>query len=300
MSIPMEDLKKAFFELLKDETVKQEIGAALAGFFAIKGVEDTIKEVRKLTDAIRQQTEAINKRLDLLEKTMQKEHEETRKHLEAFRKEMQAMRRDFGEEMQAMRRDFGEEMQAMRRDFNMQIEALNKRMDSFEKSLELLTKRMDSFEKSLELMSKRMDDFEAEMRRLRQDFNLSISALGARWGFSAEEAFREGIRGVLGELGFTVDKWEVYDKEGTVFGVPGVIETDVLIRDEQHILIEIKSSMSRGDVAAFINKAKLYERLVGVKPLLVIISPFVYDDARERALQENIKVYTRVREFKPL
>nr|MDO8077971.1 DUF3782 domain-containing protein [Candidatus Freyarchaeota archaeon] len=278
MSIPMEDLKKAFFELLKDETVKQEIGAALAGFFAIKGVEDTIKEVRKLTDAIRQQTEAINKRLDLLEKTMQKEHEETRKHLEAFR----------------------EEMQAMRRDFNMQIEALNKRMDSFEKSLELLTKRMDSFEKSLELMSKRMDDFEAEMRRLRQDFNLSISALGARWGFSAEEAFREGIRGVLGELGFTVDKWEVYDKEGTVFGVPGVIETDVLIRDEQHILIEIKSSMSRGDVAAFINKAKLYERLVGVKPLLVIISPFVYDDARERALQENIKVYTRVREFKPL
>ena len=278
MSIPMEDLKKAFLTLLKDETVKQEIGAALAGFFAIKGVEDTIKEVRKLTDAIRQQTEAINKRLDLLEKTMQKEHEETRKHLEAFR----------------------EEMQAMRRDFNMQIEALNKRMDSFEKSLELLTKRMDSFEKSLELMSKRMDDFEAEMRRLRQDFNLSISALGARWGFSAEEAFREGIRGVLGELGFTVDKWEVYDKEGTVFGVPGVIETDVLIRDEQHILIEIKSSMSRGDVAAFINKAKLYERLVGVKPLLVIISPFVYDDARERALQENIKVYTRVREFKPL
>ncbi len=264
MSIPMEDLKKAFLTLLKDETVKQEIGAALASFFAIKGVEDTIKEVRKLTDAIRQQTEAINKRLDLLEKTMQKEHEETRKHLEAFRKEMQAMRRDF----------------------NMQIEALNK--------------RMDSFEKSLELMSKRMDDFEAEMRRLRQDFNLSISALGARWGFSAEEAFREGIRGVLGELGFTVDKWEVYDKEGTVFGVPGVIETDVLIRDEQHILIEIKSSMSRGDVAAFINKAKLYERLVGVKPLLVIISPFVYDDARERALQENIKVYTRVREFKPL
>ncbi|MHA1362043.1 MAG: hypothetical protein ACTSP1_05790 [Candidatus Freyarchaeota archaeon] len=82
MSIPMEDLKKAFLTLLKDETVKQEIGAALAGFFAIKGVEDTIKEVRKLTDAIRQQTEAINKRLDLLEKTMQKEHEETRKHLE--------------------------------------------------------------------------------------------------------------------------------------------------------------------------------------------------------------------------
>nr|MDO8078204.1 hypothetical protein [Candidatus Freyarchaeota archaeon] len=65
MSIPMEDLKKAFLTLLKDETVKQEIGAALASFFAIKGVEDTIKEVRKLTDAIRQQTEAINKRLDL-------------------------------------------------------------------------------------------------------------------------------------------------------------------------------------------------------------------------------------------
>ncbi|MHA1643578.1 MAG: hypothetical protein ACTSV0_00955, partial [Candidatus Freyarchaeota archaeon] len=68
--------------------------------------------------------------------------------------------------------------------------------------------------------------------------------------------------------------------------------TDVLIRDKQHILIETKSSMSRCDVAAFINKAKLYERLVGIKPLLVIILPLVYDDARERTLQE-ISKFTR-------
>ncbi|MEM2959281.1 MAG: DUF3782 domain-containing protein [Candidatus Jordarchaeaceae archaeon] len=194
--------------------------------------------------------------------------------------------------------------------FEKSLELMVKRMDSFENEMRLLreetSKRMDSFERSLELMSKRMDSFEKsmgifeeEMRKSREEFRIIASALGARWGFAAEESFREAIRGILGSMGFKVEKWEVYDDGGVVFGAPGVVEVDVLVRDKEHLLIEIKSSMSKSDVAALVYKAKLYEKLVGVKPSLSIVSPFVEDDAKERALMEKIKIYTRVREFKP-
>nr|MDO8082988.1 DUF3782 domain-containing protein [Candidatus Freyarchaeota archaeon] len=196
------------------------------------------------------------------------------------------------------------EIESLTREIKTLAETMVKRMDSFEKEMRLLreetAKRMDSFEKSLELVAKRMDRFEEEMRKSREEFRVIASALGARWGFAAEESFREAIRGILESMGFTVDKWEVYDDEGVVFGAPGVVEVDVLIRDKEHILIEIKSSMSKGYVVALIYKAKLYKKLVGVKPFLVIVSPFVEEDAKERAVMDKIKVYTRVREFKPV
>jgi hypothetical protein len=192
------------------------------------------------------------------------------------------------------------EIESLTREIRNLAETMTKRMDSFEKSLELMIKRMDSFEKNIVLMTERMDRFDEEMRKSREEFRVISSALGARWGFAAEESFREAIRGILESMGFTVSKWEVYDDEGVVFGAPGVVEVDVLIRDREHILIEIKSNMGKSDVAALTYKAKLYEKLVGVKPSLVIVSPFVEEDAKQRAVMEKIKVYTRVREFKPV
>jgi hypothetical protein len=193
-------------------------------------------------------------------------------------------------------------MDSFEKEMRLSREETNKRMDSFEKSLGLLTERMDSFEKEMRLSreetNKRIDSFEKEMKRLHQDFNVGIGALGARWGFAAEESFREAIRGILGDMNFTVQKWEVYDDEGIVFNEPSVVEADVIIRDNKHILIEIKSSMSRSDVISLVNKAKLYEKLVGVKPFVVIVSPFVEEEAKKRANTEKIQVYTRVREFK--
>ncbi|MEM3586797.1 MAG: DUF3782 domain-containing protein, partial [Candidatus Jordarchaeaceae archaeon] len=231
------------------------------------------------------------KRMDSFENEMRLFREEATKRMDSFERSLELM---------AKRMDsFENEMRLFR-------EEATKRMDSFERSLELMAKRMNSFDKRMDgfernllLLTERMDSFEKAMEKLRQDFNVGFGALGARWGSAAEESFREAIRGILGDMGFTVDKWEVYDEKGVVFNTPGIVEADVLIRDEKHVLIEIKSSVSRADVVAFIHKSRLYEELVKVKPSLIIISPFVEEDARERALMERIKVYTRVREFKP-
>ena len=261
MAISRDEFKKILLDLLKtDASLREEVHSLIAEAPPTKHeIESLTKEIKNLTETIAKRTEGFERSLELMVKRM-----------DSFENEMRLFR-----------------------------EEATKRMDSFERSLELMVKRMDSFEKSLLLLTERMDRFDEEMRRSREEFRVIASALGARWGFAAEESFREAIRGILGDMGFKVEKWEVYDERGVVFNVPSIVEADVLIRDDKHILVEIKSSVSMGDVAAFIRKSKLYEELANVKPSLVVISPFVEEEARERAFMEKIKVYTRVREFKP-
>ncbi len=58
--------------------------------------------------------------------------------------------------------------------------------------------------------------------------------LGARWGILSEEAFKEGIKGILEkEIGLKVEKWKTYDNEGLVYGYTSEIEMDVAIHNEK-------------------------------------------------------------------
>ena len=262
MTVSKDEFKKLLIELLRtDGDLRAEVySIVIEAFPTKKEMEAVVAEIRSLTEKIAKQTE-----------TLQKNAEETAKRTNQFEKS---------------------------------LELLTKRMDSFEvemkKLREDMTRRMDSFEKSLELLTKRMDSFEVEMKRSREEFRLLVIGLGARWGFASEEAFREGIRGILEEMGYVVEKWEVYDDKGVIFARPAVIEVDVLVRDKKHMLIEIKSSVSRGDIATFIRKAEFYEKHTGVKPSLAIVTPYIYPDAKEDALKNEIRVYTRARDFKPI
>jgi len=67
---------------------------------------------------------------------------------------------------------------------------------------------------------RRIEELSNEIKALRMDFNegmrafqLRLDVLGARWGIFAEEAFREGVKGVVEKyFGGKVQKW-VYDLE---------------------------------------------------------------------------------------
>jgi hypothetical protein len=46
----------------------------------------------------------------------------------------------------------------------------------------------------------------------------------------AEDAFREGLRGLLErELGLRIERWRAYDETGMVFGYPSEVEVDVTV-----------------------------------------------------------------------
>ena len=145
-----------------------------------------------------------------------------------------------------------------------------------------------------------------EVKALREDFNIGmenfahyLQALGARWGIYAEDAFREGVRALLEKyFGVRVEKWTYYDSEGYVFGRPSMVDIDLAIIDSKHVLIEVKSSVSRGDVGTFIKTASLYKRVFNVEPELMIVSPFVDDRALKLAKEAGIKVYTSLDKFR--
>ena len=155
----------------------------------------------------------------------------------------------------------------------------------------------------LEEILKRLDRHEAELIRLREDMNRGfelierhISALGARWGLMAEDAFREGLRGLLErELGLKVERWRAYDNAGIVFGYPSEVEANIAVSDGKLILIEVSSHVRASDVLQFRRKAELYEKMTGRKPdRLIIVTPYIDEKALEAARQLGVETYTKV------
>jgi len=139
-----------------------------------------------------------------------------------------------------------------------------------------------------------------EIKTLRKDMNEGfrllrrhIDALGARWGLLAEEDFRESLKGLVERVfGGKVERWSHYDKEGVVFGHPSMVDVDLIVKDREHILVEVKSSVSRGDVYELWRIGKLYERVEGIKPKLVVVSPYIEDTAKKTAEKLGIETYT--------
>ncbi len=124
--------------------------------------------------------------------------------------------------------------------------------------------------------------------------DLKIEALGSRWGIFSEQAFREGMKSIVEQyFGGEVERWITDDEEGIVFGHPSKVEVDLIVKDGEHILVEIKSSIHKSDVSKLFREGRLYEKVRGVKPKLVIISPFVEADAKEEAELQGIPVFTR-------
>ena len=175
------------------------------------------------------------------------------------------------------------------------LDEILRRLDRHE--AELVKLRQDVVELRREMVELRRD-----MVKLRQDMvrgfelvNRHISALGARWGLMAEEAFREGLRGVLEkEMGFKVERWRTYDESGKVFGYPSEVELDVTVKDEKLILIEVSSHMRASDIYQFKRKADLYEEKTGRKPdRLIAVTPYIDEKAIEASKRLGIEVYTK-------
>ena len=126
----------------------------------------------------------------------------------------------------------------------------------------------------------------------------SIQAIGTRYGVFTEEAFRESIKYLIGDLlkEYKVEKWIYYDEKGVVYDHPAIVEVDVLIKDREHILVEYKASTDRADVAELYRIGKLYEEVKGIRPRLLIVSPGIRKRAKELADELGIELRGNVLE----
>jgi len=175
------------------------------------------------------------------------------------------------------------------------LEEILKRLDRHEDEVRRIWQEIEKLREDMnKLREDMMKGFELMDRRITRLENL-ISAIGARWGIMAEDAFRGGLRGILEkEFGVKVERWITIDEEGLVYGFKSVIEVDIAIKDGKTILIETSSSVDRSKVAAFLRKAQLYEKKTGIRPdRLIMVTPYAEDAAAEAAKEVGVEVYTR-------
>jgi len=197
-----------------------------------------------------------------------------------------------------------EELVKLREDMNRGFERHDKEIAELREDMKRGFERYDrELAKLREDMNKGFERYDREIARLREDMNRGfelvnrhLSALGARWGIMAEDAFREGLRGVLEkELGLRVERWSAYDEAGEVFGYPSEVEVDIAVKDGKIILIEVSSHVRVSDVYCFKRKAEFYAKRTGEKPeRLVIVTPYAEERAIEASKELGIEVYTKV------
>jgi hypothetical protein len=132
-----------------------------------------------------------------------------------------------------------------------------------------------------------------ELRQTRIRQEQAIGALGARWGLASEASFRAALKGILeASFGVQVINVNEFDDEGTVFGVPDQVEIDIIVRNGELILCELKSSMSKSDIYTFERKVQYYQRRHGrTASRKIVISPMVRPEARPVAERLGIEVF---------
>ncbi|MFN7065200.1 MAG: DUF3782 domain-containing protein [Aquificaceae bacterium] len=104
-----------------------------------------------------------------------------------------------------------------------------------------------------------------ELTALQKRQDVQIGALEACWGMKTERSFRNAVKGLLEEyLPIKEERNEAVDEEGEVFdGKARRVELDLILRNGELIIGEIKSSVSVGDVILFERKVKFFEKREG-------------------------------------
>ena len=183
------------------------------------------------------------------------------------------------------------------------LDEILKRLDAHDQKFAEIIKRLEVHDEKFAEIVKRLDAHDEELVRLRKDMLLGfermdrhLSALGARWGLMAEEAFREGLKALIEkEFGYRVERWVKFDEEGFVFGYPSQIEIDVAIRNKKAILVEIKSQATAPDVYTLKRKAEFYKSREKREPSkLLIVTPYAEEKALEAAKHLGIEIYTKI------
>jgi hypothetical protein len=247
-----------------------------------------------------------------------------RDELHPLLEEVRALREDFNTEIRVLREDFNAEIRTLREDFNTRFAEHSQRMEDLAERLEEHSVAIRQLAERVEEHSLRLEEHSVAIRQLAErveehslrleehsvaiqqltgsvdrhsqeirELRSTIGGLGARWGLTSEAAFRDGMAGILADVGLQVERFWQMDEEGYVFGEPDQVEIDVAVHDGRVILVEIRSSVSRPDVTIFQRKVEFYERVRGVAvDRRIIVSPMVDPRAAERARAMGIEVYT--------
>ena len=242
--------------------------------------ENEIKEIilRELPKLIKKDTLTRQFIIQLVQERFA-EKKRTEDRFEALLKEIKVLREESEKRWQESLKRFDQ----MTAEWNKKWEENQKRLERMEME----------WNKKWEENQKVINQILEEIKLLHRRHDISIGALGARWGLRAEGSFRSAMKGILEEsFPLKVERYMAKDEEGYVFGRPDQVELDLIVKDGEVMVAEIKSSISKGDVATFIRKVEFFTRREG-RPVRrkLLISPMIEGTAKEFAESSGIEVY---------
>jgi hypothetical protein len=187
-----------------------------------------------------------------------------------------------------------------------QTEETNRKWDESRKQWEENQKQWEKNDRKWHENQKAINDTISKMdikfENVTDSIKSTVGGLGARWGIRTEQSFRNALKGILEKnTDFKVLHVVERDESGVVFGRPDQIELDIVLKNGKLLIIEIKSSVSSGDVLLFAKKAQFYQERHGTKAAaLVIISPMIDAKAEEYIDDHGIIAYSFASEVDPV
>ncbi|MEM3761228.1 MAG: DUF3782 domain-containing protein [Archaeoglobaceae archaeon] len=278
--LPINDIKELVKETIIEMIEKdKEFRYAIAGAI---GLQEILKRFDKHEEILLRHEEELKKLREDMSEGFRRHEEILLRHEEELKKLREDLVAGFKRHDEILLRH-EEELKKLREDMKEGFKRHDEEMAKLREDMYAGFKRHD------EEIAKLREEMSEGFKLLRNQ----ISALGARWGIMSEKAFRNGVEGIVEkEFGAKVERWVKKDFDGFVFGYPSDVEVDVVIRDRRTILVEIKSSISQGDVLVFKRKAEFYEKETGVKPSkLVMVTPFADEKAIELAANLGIEIF---------
>ncbi|MEM4442161.1 MAG: DUF3782 domain-containing protein [Ignisphaera sp.] len=172
---------------------------------------------------------------------------------------------------------------------------LSERVAKLEERFARLEERVIKLEERFAELSERVAKLEERVLRVEEelrDLGRIMNAIAHRFGILTDEGFREAMKYVVEEaLGVArVSRWIYYDDKGVVYQRPSIVEVDIVIRDREHILLEVKSRVDKSDLLELYRIGKLYEEVHNLKPKLVIIGAFFAKGVDELAKDLGIEL----------
>jgi hypothetical protein len=233
-----------------------------------QSIEKIWQAIDRLTNAIEKMEKTFNERFERQEK----ENERIWQNIEKIWQAIEEVRKDMKEGFERQEKENEKIWQAIKEGFERQ-------------------------EKENQRIWQAIEELRKDMKEGFDRMNRKIDGLGARWGLMAEETFRAGLKTIIEDLGYAVENVVFFDDEGYVLLKPSRIEIDIIIKDGRKIAVEIKSSVSEGDVSAFERKVKLYEKKFNIKiDKKIILTPFANSKAIEIAKSLDIEIVEELKE----
>ncbi|MFZ8846553.1 MAG: DUF3782 domain-containing protein, partial [Candidatus Hydrothermia bacterium] len=199
-------------------------------------------------------------------------------------------------------------IEELRKDMKEGFERQEKENQRIWQNIERIWQSIEKLEKTIKEGFKRQEkenqriwqaieeDRKANQKHFKR-LDMKLTAIGARWGLMAEGTFRAGLKTIIEDLGYVVENVVFFDDEGYVFLEPSQIEIDIIIKDGRKTAVEIKSSVSEGDVITFERKVRLYEKKSNIKiDKKIILTPFANNKAIEIAKSLGIEIVEELKE----